>query len=236
MLQSEDAAALVLPPYGITLLNIRLDGVNIGDKGVKVVAQCLQDSIYLETLLLTWNSISDKGASTIADLMKALPRLQHIYLHGNHIGGTGAALLWNQSIHKCCNLDLDGNDIGDDRPDAFISALNGTINSEYEISKSCQLEVSLSYNFRCSDQRDIHTISKRLPKGVTLITDDDCFKMKIVLERITCPHLKTSSHFPCNIKLERITAFIMYGCSGYLMLFAPFSFNQNKRVGGVVLF
>jgi len=177
-MQSEDAAALVLPPYIVKLLNIRLDGLNIDDKGVKKVAQLLQGSIYLETLSLVWNSISDDGASAIADLIKALPHLQHVYLHGNHIGGTGAALLWNQSIHKCCNLDLDRNVIGNDRPDAFISALNGTINSGYERNKSCQLEVRVTSNgLLCSDLRDVRTFSKRFLKGVTLITGHDCLKM-----------------------------------------------------------
>ena len=237
MSQSEDAAALVLPPNGTTLLNIRhihLSGLNIGDKGVEKLSQLLQDSINLETLLLRGNGISDDGASAIADLMKTLPHLQGVYLNdnhigdkgvaklslhlrdslllatlslsqngigdngasaiadlmkalprlqrvliiGNHIGGTGAALLWNQSIPKCCSLSLDYNVIGDDRPDVFISALNGTINNGYERNRSCQLKISMLHNkFLCSDLRDIHTISKKLPKGVTLKTGDDCLEM-----------------------------------------------------------
>ena len=64
------------------------------------------------------------------------------------------------------------------RPDAFISALNDTVNNGYEGNKSCQVEVRVTYHgLLCSDLRDIRTISKRFPKGVTLITDDDCFKM-----------------------------------------------------------
>ena len=103
--------------------------------------------------------------------MKALPRLQHVDLGDNNIGGHGAALLWNQSIHKCCNLDLDGNVIGDDRPDAFISALNGTVNNEYERNESCQVQVSMLDNeFLCTDLRDILRISKKLPKEITLKT------------------------------------------------------------------
>ena len=180
-LQSEDAAALVLPPYGTILLNIRhmeLDHLNIGDKGVEKLSQILQDSIFLETLSLDGNHISDDGASAIADLMKALPRLQLVDLDANNIGGTGAALLWNQSIHKCCNLRLEYNVIGDDRPDAFISALNGTVNHGHERNKSCQLTVSMFANeFLCSDLRDILTISKQLPKGVRLIPDDSCLEM-----------------------------------------------------------
>ena len=76
-LQSEDAAALVLPPYGTKLLNIRyihLKGLNIGDKGFKQLSQLLQDLIYLETLSLKDDHISDNGALAIADL-KALPHL-----------------------------------------------------------------------------------------------------------------------------------------------------------------
>ena len=85
--------------------------------------------------------------------------------------GRGAALLWNQ-------LSLNFNTIGDDRPDVFISALNGTINNGYERNKSCQLQVSVLYNgLLCSDLRDILTLSKQLPKGVTLITGDYCSEM-----------------------------------------------------------
>ena len=188
-LQSEDATALVLPPYGTTLLNIThilLNGLNIGNKGVEKLSQLLQDSIFLEKLSLHHNGISDEGASTIADLMKALPHLQHVYLHCNHIGGRGAALLWNQSIHKCCSLSLNGNDIGDNRPDAFISALNDTVNSEYEGNKSCQLKVSVLHNkFLCSDLRDILNISQQLPKGVTLTTGSKCLEMtEKILKRL----------------------------------------------------
>ena len=107
--------------------------------------------------------------------MKALPHLQHVDLGDNNIGGHGAALLWNQSIHKCCNLDLDGNVIGDDRPDAFISALNGTVNNEYERNESCQVQVSMLDNeFLCTDLRDILRISKKLPKEITLKTGRYC--------------------------------------------------------------
>ena len=188
-LQSEDAAALLLPPYGTKLLNIRyirLTDLNIGDKGIEKLSQLLQDSIYFETLSLIHNGISDNGASAIADLMKALPHLQHVYLGRNHIGGTGAALLWNQSIHKCCNLSLNYNVIDNDRPDVFISALSATVNNGYEGNKSCQLQVSVIHNeFLCSDQRDIHTISKQLPKGVTLITGPNCLEMtEKILKRL----------------------------------------------------
>ena len=235
-LQSEDAAALVLPPYGTTLLKIRnicLDYLNIGDKGVKKLSQFLQDSIFSETLSLKGNGITDNGASAIAGLMKVLPRLQHLYLDGNHIGdkgveklsqlqdsifletlslhrngitdkgasaiadlmktrpslrhvhlaynhigGTGAALLWNQSICKCCNLSLSQNVIGDDRSDAFISALNDTVNNGHERNKSCHLVVNVyDSKFLCSDLDDIHTISKKLPKGVTLRIGSDCLNM-----------------------------------------------------------
>ena len=180
-LQPEDAATLVLPPNGTTLLNIRhigLNRLNIGDKGAKKLSQILQNSSFLEILSLIDNSISNKGTSAIADLMKTLPHLQHVHLARNRIGGHGAALLWNQSIHKCCNLNLDYNVIGDDGPDAFISALNGTVHNGYERNKSCQLKVSILHNeFHCSDLRDIHTISEQLPKGVMLITGDDCLEM-----------------------------------------------------------
>ena len=179
-LRSEYATALLLPSYGLKLLNIkhvRLNGHIIYDEEVEKLSQILRDSIFLETLSLYRNDISDKGASAIANLIKALPHLRLVDLSFNHIGGTGAALLWSQSIHKCCNLKLSYNDIGNNRPDAFISALNGTINNGYEGSKSCQLEVRLKHNrLLCSDLRDIQTLRKRLPKGLTLITGDDCIE------------------------------------------------------------
>ena len=166
-----------LPP----LRHLYLDSNHIGDKGVEKLSQ---DLINLKTLSLNYNGISDKGASAIANLMKALPHLQHVYLHGNNIGGRGAALLWNQSIHKCCSLSLNYNVIDNDRPDVFISALNGTVNNGYEGNKSCQLKVSVvHFGFLCSDLRDILEISKQLPKGVMLINDDQCLNMTI-FERI----------------------------------------------------
>ena len=178
MLQSEDAATLVLPPDGTTLLNIRyirLEHLNIGDKGVKKLSQILRDSRFLETLSLKGNGITNKGASVIPDWMKTLPHLRHVYLSFNNIGGTGAALLWNQSIHKCCNLNLNHNVIADDRPDVFIDALYGTVNSGHERNKSCQLEVRILHNkFLCSDLRDILTSTKKLPKRVTLNIDSRC--------------------------------------------------------------
>ena len=94
------------------LRHVYLDGNNIGGRGAENLSQLLQDSIFLETISLKYNRISDKGASAIADLIKALPHLQHVYLSHNHIGGCAAALLWNQSIHKGCNLHLDENVIG----------------------------------------------------------------------------------------------------------------------------
>ena len=67
---------------------------------------------------------------------------------------------------------------GDDRPDAFISALSGTVNSGYKRNKSCQLQVSAFHNeFLCSDLRDIRTISQQLPKGVMLINGSNCLEV-----------------------------------------------------------
>ena len=160
------------------LRHLSLDSNHIGDKGVEKLSQLLHDLINLKALSLERNGITDNGVSTIANLMKALPLLQHVYLSHNHIGGRGAALLWNQSIHKCCNLWLNWNIIYNDRTDAFISALNGTVNNGFEGNKSCQLQVSVFDNeFLCSDLRDIRTISKQLPKGVTLITGSKCLEM-----------------------------------------------------------
>ena len=93
----------------------------------------------------------------------------YIYLAGNHIGGTGAALLWNQFIRKGYNLNLNYNVIGDDKPNAFFSALSGT---RYERSNFCQLQVSMLYNkLLCSD---LKYISEHVPKGVVLTTGDKC--------------------------------------------------------------
>ena len=77
-------------------------------------------------------------------------------LNGNHIGETGAALLRNQSIHKCCNIYLKYNVIDNDRPDAFVSALIASC----ERDKSCQIEVErvVHNQFLCSDLRDIPSV------------------------------------------------------------------------------
>ena len=55
-LQSEDAAALVLPPYGTTLLNIRhiqLNRLNIGDKGVKKLSTSSRFNFFRNSFTIT---------------------------------------------------------------------------------------------------------------------------------------------------------------------------------------
>ena len=60
--------------------------------------------------------------------------------------------------------------------------MNGTVNNGYEENKFCQLQVSLKHNgLLCSELRDIHTISKRFPKRVTLITGHDCLEMTDIM-------------------------------------------------------
>ena len=193
-----DGTARTLPPYGLKGLYMYIYFA-VDDKKTP---QHLLGLNFLETL--GYYQTGDDGASTIAELMKALPHLQHVRLGRNGIGGNGAALLWNQSIHKCCNLDLDGNVIGNDRPDAFISALVGTVNNEYERNKSCQLEVSMFDNrFLCSDRKHILAISKNLPKGVTLKIGSNCWEMtEKITERFIYYVLMMMIYAPYNIKLQ----------------------------------
>ena len=132
-------------------------------------------------------------------------------------------MLWNQSIHKGCDLDLDYNVIGYDRPNAFISALNGTVNNGYERNTPCQLLVRMSHNrLLCSDLRDIRKISKQLPKGVMLITGDNCLRMsEKLLKRIKNylgenPHpiwagLQWISHVVCTVFIFYSTRTLLWG-------------------------
>ena len=249
-LQSEDAAALLLPSYGATFLyitSVTLNNLNIGDEGVKKLSQILQNSTSLETLSLTGNGISDEGASAIADLMKALPHLRHVYLSHNHIGGHGAALLWNHSFYKCSYLRLTRNVIGDNRPDAFMTALVNTINSGYEGNKSCQVQVRMSHNkLLCSDLREIQIISTKLPKRVHLIIGEGCLELiykiwerikyytgedvyRYVLQWISCAvctlHISHSTQTPQWSLLYLFCCLTIYILSSYIYLMWIYHFN-----------
>ena len=119
--------------------------------GIKQIETLLQDSFFLETLSLEWDSTGDYGASRITDLSKALPLLRHQYHHYNEIGSGRFALLWNQSIHiNGCNLKLSYKAMDSDAEEAldtlydFFTALVDTVNSGHKEDKSCQLKVRVT--------------------------------------------------------------------------------------------
>jgi len=140
------------------------------------------------------------------------------------------ALLWNQSIRECCNVNLDGNIIGDDRLDTFISALVGTIDNECKADKSCQLKVHMSRNrLLCSDRRDILTISTKLPEHVMLLTGNDCLELiHKILNRFVYyagedhPSYKIGlqwiSYIACTIHIFLSTRIPLWGSDVFILL------------------
>ena len=208
-LETEKDITVIPPRYGTTVLSIGHVKFRFDNLGITQVKRLLQDSFFLETLSLEWDSIGDYGASRITDLIKALPLLQHQYRHYNEIGRGWFALLWNQSIHNGCNLNLNyrAMDSDDeealDRLDDFITALVDTVNSGHKEDKSCQLKVRVSnnaYRLLCSDLRDILVVSKTISKKlleeeVMLKASSNCLEMtKKILSRFE--HYNGKDHEP----------------------------------------
>ena len=209
-LETEKDPTVILPHYGTTVLSIERVVFRFDNIGIKQIKTLLQDSFFLETLSLEWDSTGDYGASRITDLSKALQRLRHQYHRYNEIGSGRFALLWNQSIHiNGCNLKLNYKALDSDDEEAldtlydFFTALVDTVNSGHKEDKSCQLKVRVSnnaYRLLCSDLRDILVIRKTiseelLEKEVMLIASSNCLEMtKEILSRFE--HYNGKDHEP----------------------------------------
>jgi len=185
-LQIEKDTTVNLPRFGTTVISIGFVDFALDKIGIRQVKKHFQDSFFLETLSLEWDSTGNYRASRVGDLIKALPLLRVVYHHYNKIGEGGVALLLNESILNGCNLRLkyralDSDDEeAIDRLDGFITALVGTVNNGQE-DKSCQLKVRMSngvYRLLCSDLRDVLAISKKLSEGEMMLnTSSNCLVM-----------------------------------------------------------
>ena len=105
-LQIEKDTTVHLPRFGTTVFSIGLVDFALDKIGVRQVKKHFQNSFFLETLSLEWDSTGNYRASRVGDLIKALPLLRVVYHHYNKIGEGGVALLLNESILNGCNLRL----------------------------------------------------------------------------------------------------------------------------------
>ena len=110
----------------------------------------------------------------------------NVSLFGNYIRGHGAALLWNQSIHKCCNLSLNRNIIGYDRPDAFISQSTEIYYlTHFKLTKLVSF-ISIVYSTIQSTNKSIRSV---IPNDISIHTDRQTHT-----HTHTHTHIHTHSH------------------------------------------
>ena len=107
------------------LRELVLTNSQIGDNGIKVLAEISNCFCSLEILNLRANNITDIGFMPLAANIKHFKSLKHIYLSFNHICDTGAqTLAQNLSVLTSLEeLDLRCNNIGDEGAIAVIRAI-----------------------------------------------------------------------------------------------------------------
>ncbi|CAF3691536.1 unnamed protein product [Adineta steineri] len=110
---------------GKTFTTFELQWYQIGDKGVKHLANALQRNETLTTLNLYGNGIRDEGAKYLANALQRNKTLTTLYLGESLIGNEGAkqsanALQHNQTLTY---LNLYGNNIGDEGGEYLANAL-----------------------------------------------------------------------------------------------------------------
>ena len=69
--------------YGIQIKHLDLSENNMGNKGVKYLAEYLDCNPTLEYLSLSQNGISTKGALRVINLFEKCPKLNSINFSGN---------------------------------------------------------------------------------------------------------------------------------------------------------
>ena len=108
--------------------SIVLNGENIGDAGVALLATALPQS-KLEWLQLNSNGIGDAGVEALAEVLPQCRAIQSVSLQSNEIGDAGAAAL-AQAIPECKKLKwliLTSNQIGDAGAVALADARCGSV-------------------------------------------------------------------------------------------------------------
>lgn len=106
-----------------SLVELRLDGNNIGDEGASMLAEALASSATLLPMLvhinLAYNAIGDAGISALAARLAAgaLASVEGLDLSHNAVADDGiislAAALVRGGLPRCRNLDLSHNYVGD---------------------------------------------------------------------------------------------------------------------------
>ncbi|XP_068090575.1 nucleotide-binding oligomerization domain-containing protein 1-like [Hyperolius riggenbachi] len=127
-----------LTPCFSKLLVIRLSVNQIGDEGVRVLAEELPKYGVVMFVGLYKNLITDFGAKYVATLIEGCPKLRHIMLGFNQFTAAGGvciaqALQKNASIFE---IGMWGNRIGDEGAQAFADAVRNHTGVE-ELSLAC---------------------------------------------------------------------------------------------------
>ena len=104
---------------------INLASQNIGNEGVKALAQVLAMNDHIQKLDLADNQIDDRGLCDLAGALRDNAMLQELYLQDNDIGDLGVhslvkVLSGNKRLWK---LNLSGNQMGDVGAKAFAQLL-----------------------------------------------------------------------------------------------------------------
>ena len=124
MTEGAEAFGVVLR-FSHTLEELNLSRNNIGDDGVRVIAQGLKENgdSALRRLDLSWNGIKDTGAGLLADMLKGNGVLRYLNLRCNFICDGGIRDLALALPHDLAleELDIIGNQWRD--PSAMIDAL-----------------------------------------------------------------------------------------------------------------
>ncbi|KAL3903488.1 MAG: hypothetical protein SGPRY_011656 [Prymnesium sp.] len=103
-------ARMLMSSSAAQLTTLNLSGANIGDEGVGLLANALEQSQKVSTLLLGMNGISDVGVLRLSRVLASRARISVLSLVENPIRDAGAAAL-GEAIKK--NQELTSLDLGD---------------------------------------------------------------------------------------------------------------------------
>ncbi|XP_068092356.1 nucleotide-binding oligomerization domain-containing protein 1 isoform X3 [Hyperolius riggenbachi] len=114
-----------LMPCFSKLLVVRLSVNQIGDEGVKVLAEELTKYKIITFLGLYKNLITDFGARYVAKIMEECPSLEYVKLGYNQFTAVGGTLIARalQRNNSICEIGMWGNRIGDEGAQAFADAI-----------------------------------------------------------------------------------------------------------------
>jgi Ran GTPase-activating protein (RanGAP) involved in mRNA processing and transport len=120
---NEGVAVLAQMLSYFNIKKLYLDANNIGDEGIANLTEALSKVEQLQTLDLSYNNIGDKGISILAPHLRDF-NIQTINFMSNHIGVIGIKALVQALPDTILQMNLGGNNIGDDGVKALAPFLN----------------------------------------------------------------------------------------------------------------